>query len=71
MERYITIKDVARKSRVGIATVSRVLNDSQRVDPATRKRVQEVIHLLNYRPNATGRRLVKKSTEMVCSPGQP
>jgi LacI family transcriptional regulator len=65
MEPHITIKDVARKAKVGIATVSRVLNDAQRVDPATRLRVREVIRRLGYRPNATGRRLVKKSTEMV------
>lgn len=64
--RHVTIKDVARKARVGIATVSRVLNNSQRVDPLTRKRVQAAIQKLGYRPNATGRRLVKKSTEMVC-----
>src|SRR5689334_17987418 len=66
MERPITIKDVARKAKVGIATVSRVLNGSERVDPSTRQRVNEVIRRLGYRPNATGRRLVKKSTEMVC-----
>jgi DNA-binding LacI/PurR family transcriptional regulator len=65
MEPHITIKDVARKAKVGIATVSRVLNDAQRVDPATRQRVRDVIRRMGYRPNATGRRLVKKSTEMV------
>lgn len=65
MEPHITIKDVARKAKVGIATVSRVLNDAQRVDPGTRQRVRDVILRLGYRPNATGRRLVKKSTEMV------
>ena len=66
MDRHITIKDVARRAKVGIATVSRVLNESQRVDPETRKRIKAVIHQLGYRPNASGRRLVKKSTEMVC-----
>jgi LacI family transcriptional regulator len=65
MQAHITIKDVARKAKVGIATVSRVLNDAQRVDPATRQRVRDVILRMGYRPNATGRRLVKKSTEMV------
>src|SRR5580658_4387108 len=65
MQPHITIKDVARKAKVGIATVSRVLNDAQRVDPGTRQRVQDVILRMGYRPNATGRRLVKKSTDMV------
>ena len=66
MERYITIKEVARKAGVGIATVSRVLNKSQRVDPATRAKVEAVIRRLGYRPNAQGRRLVKQTSEMVC-----
>ncbi len=66
MERHVTIKEVARKARVGIATVSRVLNDSEHVDPATRARVHAVIRQLRYRPNAQGRRLVKRATEMVC-----
>ncbi len=66
MDKHVTIKDVARKARVGIATVSRVLNESRRVQAATRQRVQAVIAQLGYRPNATGRRLVMKSTEMVC-----
>lgn len=66
MDKPVTIKDVARKARVGIATVSRVLNESRRVQAGTRQRVQAVIAQLGYRPNATGRRLVMKSTEMVC-----
>ncbi len=66
MERNVTIKDVADRAKVGIATVSRVLNNSDRVDPETRQRVREAIRRLGYRPNATGRRLVKKSSEMVC-----
>jgi DNA-binding LacI/PurR family transcriptional regulator len=66
MDRHVTIKDVADRAKVGIATVSRVLNNSERVDPETRLRVKEAIRRLGYRPNATGRRLVKKSTEMVC-----
>jgi LacI family transcriptional regulator len=66
MDHHITIKDVADKAKVGIATVSRVLNESARVDPATRQRVRDVMRRLGYRPNATGRRLVKKSTDMMC-----
>ncbi len=65
-ERHVTIKEVARKAGVGIATVSRVLNNSARVDPHTRERVVNVIRRLGYRPNAQGRRLVKRATEMVC-----
>ncbi len=66
MERNVTIKEVARKAGVGIATVSRVLNSSARVDPKTHARVTAVIRRLGYRPNAQGRRLVKRAAEMVC-----
>jgi len=52
-----TIKDVARKAQVGIGTVSRVINHSPSVRPATRKKVQRVIEELNYSPNLSARRL--------------
>jgi DNA-binding LacI/PurR family transcriptional regulator len=46
-----TIKDVAHRAGVSIATVSRVLNGYQHVRPPVRARVQEVIAELQYRPN--------------------
>ena len=59
MQRHVTIKEVARKAGVGIATVSRVVNNSHRVDPKTRKRIQQVIRQMGYRPNASGRHLAR------------
>lgn len=53
----ITIRDVAKKAGVGLGTVSRVINDSPAVSPATRQRVQEAIAELNFIPNPTARRL--------------
>lgn len=52
-----TIRDVARIAGVGVGTVSRVLNESPRVDPATRRRVLATIDALDYVPSATARRL--------------
>lgn len=52
-----TIRDVARLAGVGVGTVSRVLNESPRVDPATRQRVLATIDALDYVPSATARRL--------------
>ena len=52
-----TISDVARRAGVGTGTVSRVLNDSPRVSPATHARVREAIDHLGYRRNAAARSL--------------
>ena len=52
-----TIRDVAKSAGVSIATVSRVLNDSPAVRPATRDKVVAVMEKLDYIPNLTARRL--------------
>ena len=46
-----TIHDVAREAGVSIATVSRVLQGSSKVQPKTRELVDEAIKRLDYRPN--------------------
>jgi DNA-binding LacI/PurR family transcriptional regulator len=53
----VTIRDVAKKAEVGVATVSRVINNSELVSPGTRSRVMQAISELNYAPNPTARRL--------------
>lgn len=60
-----TIKDVARRAGVGIATVSRVLNDSPNVLPATRARVLDTIDELGYRPNQAARQLVTARSHAI------
>ena len=52
-----TIRDVAEQAGVGLATVSRVLNDSPLVSAGTRQRVLDVIRDLNYTPHVAARRL--------------
>ena len=52
-----TIDDVAARAGVGIATVSRVLNESPKVSEATRARVLEAMAALDYRPNPLARGL--------------
>ena len=52
-----TIKEVASVARVSTQTVSRVINERPDVAPETRKRVQEVIKELSYRPSALARSL--------------
>ena len=56
-----TIRDVAKKAGVGIGTVSRVLNNSPKVTPETRKLVLETIANLGFRPNSIARQLPRKT----------
>jgi DNA-binding LacI/PurR family transcriptional regulator len=60
-----TIRDVAQKAGVGLATVSRVINNSPLVSAATRKRVSDVIAELNYSPSPTARRLSLGKTHVI------
>ncbi len=46
----ITITDVARAAGVSIATVSRVVNHANRVEPSAAKRVREAMYTLGYIP---------------------
>lgn len=52
-----TIRDVAKRAGVGIATVSRVLNDNKRVSDETRNKVLRAIKELNFSPNIMARKL--------------
>lgn len=60
-----TIIDVAKKCNVSVATVSRVLNGSDKVTQKTKEKVQEAIDELNYCPNMLGRNLRTNRTNMI------
>ncbi len=60
-----TIKDVAKKANVSVATVSRVLNRSGYVNAETRKLVEAAIKELNYVPNELARSLYKKQSKII------
>ncbi len=61
----ITIADVAREAGVSTATVSRVLNASGRVHPATAARVENAIEKLGYFPQAAARNLARRKTNTL------
>lgn len=61
----ITIYDVAGAAKVSLATVSRVLNNPDKVKSETRERVMRVINDLGYRPNAIARGLASRRTTTV------
>jgi LacI family transcriptional regulator len=61
----ITVKDVAQYAGVSVATVSRVLNQRETVDPELRLRVQNAVERLKYRPNRLARNLRTNSTTVI------
>jgi LacI family transcriptional regulator len=62
----VTRADVARLAGVSMAVVSYVVNDGPRpVAEATRRRVQEAISELDYRPNGVARALATQRTRTV------
>ncbi|HRL13870.1 MAG TPA: LacI family DNA-binding transcriptional regulator, partial [Aggregatilineales bacterium] len=60
-----TIYDVAEAAGLSIATVSRVLNSSQKVSEASRRKVMAVIDELGFVPKAEARANVLKNTSRV------
>jgi LacI family transcriptional regulator, galactose operon repressor len=61
----VTIKEVARRAGVSVATVSRVFNNVESVNEETLKLVRQVAKELKYFPNAVGRSLSTKKTESI------
>lgn len=60
-----TIRDVAERAGVSSATVSRVLNGSERVRPQHRQRVLEAVERSGYRPNRLARNLRRQRAETI------
>jgi LacI family transcriptional regulator/LacI family repressor for deo operon, udp, cdd, tsx, nupC, and nupG len=56
-----SLKDVAKKAGVSIATVSRVNNNAPNINHVTRHRVQQAMKALDYRPSRIAKRLRSKA----------
>src|SRR5690625_4767582 len=65
MSNNATIYDVAGAAGVSLATVSRVLNNPEKVKKETRERDMRVIEELGYRPNVIARGLASRKTTTV------
>ena len=60
-----TIRDVARLAGVSTTTVSRVINGTEGVSEARRRRVERAVADLDYVPNAVARHLRSKRTRTI------
>ncbi len=60
-----SIKEVALKAGVSIATVSRVINDKGPVAGETRRRILEAIEQLRYVPHGAARSLITNQTDTI------
>ena len=63
----VNIHDVARRARVSIATVSRVVNRIPTVDPELAKRVWKAVDDVGYVPNTQARALVSGRSRLLAS----
>jgi DNA-binding LacI/PurR family transcriptional regulator len=60
-----TIRDVAIKANVSVATVSRAINKPTALKPETLKKVHQAMKALGYTPNIIARSLKMKRSSMV------
>jgi DNA-binding LacI/PurR family transcriptional regulator len=58
----VSITDVARRAKVSITTVSRVINKVPTVNKEIASKVEEAIAFLKFKPNTTAQRLAKGAT---------
>ncbi|MEZ6243297.1 MAG: LacI family DNA-binding transcriptional regulator [Phycisphaerales bacterium] len=61
----VSIRSVAERSGVSIATVSRALNTPERVSPATIEKVRLAVAELGYRPNLFAKGLLTRRSRVI------
>ena len=61
----VTMKEIAKKADVSIATVSYVLNDNGQISEKTRQKVLEVVEKLNYKRNNIAKSLRTSKTNTI------
>lgn len=61
----VTIRDIAKRAGVSVATVSRTLREPDAVRPVRRERVQQAIEEMNYTPDAIARQLRSRTHDTI------
>ena len=56
----VTIKDIAKKAKISVTTVSRALNDFDDVNIETKNKIKKIAKEMGYVPNRMARGLVKQ-----------
>jgi LacI family transcriptional regulator len=59
------LKDIAKAANVSAITVSRVLNEPERVKPETKRRIEKVLLDMAYTPNVAAKNLVSKRVGVI------
>jgi DNA-binding LacI/PurR family transcriptional regulator len=61
----ITIKDIAKMAGVSVATVSRVLNNPEKVQENTRKKIEDIIAENHFVPNQLAKNLFTNTSKSI------
>lgn len=61
----VTIRDIAKKANVSVATVSRCINNKGYVHEETRKLIDNVVREMGYAPNQLARLLLKRQSGII------
>lgn len=64
-QKKVTIEDVAKRAGVGIATVSRAINDSEGISPRTKALILQVIEEMGFTPNTSAQSLKVRQTRQI------
>ena len=69
----MSIEDVAKRAKVSITTVSRVINNVSTVSDKNRVKVEEAVAHLKYKPNVSAQRLARGTNNSIglVMPGYP
>lgn len=65
MKKRTTIKDIAKKTGVSVATVSYVVNGINKVSDDTKKLILKTMEEMDYKPNLTARSLSNRLSNMI------
>ncbi|HBR02030.1 MAG TPA: LacI family transcriptional regulator [Ruminiclostridium sp.] len=63
--RMVKLKDIAKELNLSVSTISRVVNNKDRVDPKTREKVLEMLKNYDYKPNEVARSLRLRDVKTI------